>query len=134
MARPDETIDETGGLTGPQLAALEALLAGMTTPEAAKAAGVGRNTVWRWQQDPTFAKALRDAEAVQLGEVARALGAAGSGAVATLVLLKDDAELPAAVRVRAASELLGKLMPLRELVTLETRIAALEAALDREGT
>jgi hypothetical protein len=35
--------------------------------------------------------------------------------------------------VRAASELLGKLMPLRELVTLEARLEVLEAALAGKG-
>jgi hypothetical protein len=42
----------------------------------------------------------------------------------------NDPETPAAVRVRAASELLAKLMRVRELLTLEERIATLEAALD----
>lgn len=127
---PNETSNETDTLSGPQRKALEALLEGLSGPEAAERAGVGRNTVWRWLQEPLFVSELRRAEEYQLGEITRALGAAGAGAVATLIALKDDGLTPPAVRVRAASDLLGRLLPLRELVTLEARIAAIEAALE----
>lgn len=130
MMQPNETASETDSLTGPQRRALTALLEGATVPEAAKRAGVARGTVWRWLQEPQFSAALRLAESQQLGEVARALGAAGASAVATLVTIKDDVTVPAAVRARAAKDLLGTLLPVRETAMLEARIAALESALD----
>ena len=113
-----------------QRKAIAALLEGLTIPKAAKRVGVTRSAVWKWTQDPTFATELRKAEQYQLSEISRALAAVGVSSVATLVELKDSPEVPAMVRARAASDLLGKLMPLRELVTLEDRIAALEARLE----
>lgn len=42
-------------LSEKQLVALESLLAGSTISDAAKAAGVDRTTVHRWQKSPSFA-------------------------------------------------------------------------------
>jgi hypothetical protein len=117
-------------LSGPQRKAIAALLEGLTIPQAAKRAGVSRSAVWRWSQEATFATELRKAEQYQLSEISRALAAVGVSSVATLVDLKDNPEVPAMVRARAASDLLAKLIPLKELVTLEDRMAALEAALE----
>lgn len=126
--------NERDPLTPKQRKALLALLEGLTTPQVAERVGVHRQTVWQWLQQPTFQAELRMAEQHQLGTIARALGAAGWGSVATLVALKDDPEVPPAVRVRAASEILGKLLPLREMIELEQRLAVVEAALaEREG-
>lgn len=130
MTQPRATGATTDGLSPKQVKALAALLEGQTVPQTATTAGVHRVTVWSWLKEPAFAAALRYAESIQLDEIARALGAAGAGAVATLVSLKDDAEVPAAVRARAASDLLSRLLPIRETIALEARIAAIEQALD----
>jgi len=131
MARLNPTSQASTGLTGPQREALEALLSGSSVPEAAKLVGRNRTTVWKWLQEPAFYQALKEGESTQMGQVSRALGAAGRGAVETLVSIKDDPEVPAAVRARAASDLLARLLPVREMVALEERLSALEKAQDR---
>ncbi len=76
-----------GNLTGPQVMALVALLAGATAEEAAQAAGRSVRSVRRWQnEDPAFGDALR-AEA----------RAAGARAMSQLL-----AALPDAVKVLRA--------------------------------
>jgi hypothetical protein len=52
----------------------------------------------------------------------------GRTAVATLAKAMSDPATPAATRVRAADATLSKLLQLRELATLEQRVAALEAS------
>ncbi len=114
-------------LTGKQRAAIDALLTGCTVTEAAGRAGVSRKTLQRWMQEEGFRAALDGATAEALQELSRLL----------LTLTRDAAqamrdalagEQPIAVRLRAADALIGRLLTVRELVDLEERVAALEAA------
>jgi hypothetical protein len=57
----------------------------------------------------------------------------GVQSVAVLVSVMQDPEVAAGVRVRAASEVLGKLMQVRVLTQLEERLAAIEDMLERQG-
>ncbi|MGW0632107.1 hypothetical protein [Streptomyces sp. NPDC002758] len=59
------------------------------------------------------------------------LGTAAADAVATLADLVADPEQPGHVRVKAGDVLLRALLPVREHVDLEQRLAAIEA--DEEG-
>jgi transposase-like protein len=106
----------TENLSSPQRKVMAALLEGMTVAQAAHHAEVGVSTVYRWLQQPLFSSILKTAEQSQFGEVSRSLGAVGISAVATLAALKDDAEVPAGIRVRAASELLAKQLQARQLI------------------
>ena len=71
------------GLTAAQTIALEALLRGATVTDAAKAAGVSRQTVSTWRnQDPLFIAAMNAAARDQLRETHTGLRALAPAALA----------------------------------------------------
>jgi hypothetical protein len=101
---------------------------------AAEAAHVARWTVHRWLHETAFATTLAEAESEALAELSRRLVGLGGKASDALEAAMSDEFAPRSARVRAADVVLGHLLRLRELVTLEERVAALEAAiLDKEG-
>src|SRR5215813_13106750 len=67
-----------------QDAAIIALLAHPTIPEAAKACGVGESTLWRWLQDPEFQAAYRQARRQVVEKAIAELQGACSDAVNSL--------------------------------------------------
>ena len=112
-------------LTATQRKAIEALLTTGNTTSAALAAGVHRSSLYRWQTEPLFVTALREAEGEAVAGLARSLAGLGDSAAAAL----RDALSPhqkITVRLRAAEIVTDRLLKLRELVALEERIAALE--------
>lgn len=120
-------------LTRKQVTAVDALLASGEVGVAAKEAGVDRKTVQRWLKQPAFAQAVRDAEARALDDLSRLLVRMGRTAAATLAKAMSDATVPPATRVRAADVALSRLLQLRELATLEARVAELERLSGLEG-
>ena len=108
--------------------ALAALLATGEPAAAAREAGIARDTFYRWLKQPAFLAAVREGEARALDELSRRLLGLGRTAVATLERAMTDPATPAATRVRAADAALARLLQLRELATLEARVAALEEA------
>lgn len=114
-------------LTFAQRKAIETLFTTGSAQAAADAAGVNRATIYKWRNnDETFAEAMREAEADAVAGLARSL--AGLGEAATQALY--DALQPTekmSTRLRAAEIVTDRLLKLRELVTLEERIRALEA-------
>lgn len=122
-------------LTGKQKRAVEALLATGEVAAAAKDAGVHRDTLHRWLKQPLFVQAVRETEARALDDLSRLLVRLSRTAAATLAKAMNDPAVPAATRVRSADIVLGRLLQLRELATLETRVMELErlAGLETEG-
>ncbi len=120
-------------LTPKQRKAVEALLTTGEVVDAAQAAGVSRDTLYRWLKAPAFQLAVRQAEAQALDDLSRLLVRLGRTAVATLAKAMSDPTVPAASRVRAADTALSRLLQLRELATLEARITALEDAAGLEA-
>ncbi len=116
-------------LTTKQRNALEAILSGSTQQEAARIAEVGPDTVNRWFKEERFQAAIRTAESEMLSSVSRNLTRVGEKAIATLEAVLDSSTAPAHVKVRAADTVLARLIPVRELVDTDERIAALEARL-----
>ena len=116
----------TRGLTPRQRTAVAALLTTGEVTAAAQAAGVSRETLHRWLKQPAFLEAVRAAEAEALDELSRSLVGLGREARATLAAAMQDPSAPWATRVRAADASLGRLLQLRELATLEARVAELE--------
>lgn len=110
-------------------AAIAALAQGQTTAQAAEAAGVSTRTIQRWVHDTEFALDVRDARKDLLQHAVGRLAAGAAQAVDTLLAALDDKDTRN--RVQAARVLLDTLLPLRESLELEERIAALEAT-DRE--
>ena len=113
-------------LSAKQRTAVEALLAAGEVSGAAQAAGVSRATLHRWLAEPAFLAAVREAEAQALDDLSRLLVRLGRTATATLDRAMNDASAPWATRVRAADATLSRLLQLRELATLEARVAELE--------
>jgi phage terminase small subunit len=116
------------GLTPKQRKAIEALLTTGEVTAAAQAVGVSRATLHRWLGEPVFLAAVRAAEARALDDLSRLLVRLARSAVTTLAKAMSDPATPPATRVRAADATLGRLLQLRELATLEARVAALEEA------
>ncbi len=115
-------------LSPKQRRAVAALLATGEVTAAAREAGVHRDTLHRWLRQPDFLAAVRQAEAEALDELSRLLVRLGRTAAATLAKAMADPAAPYPTRVRAADAALGRLLQLRELATLEARVAALEEA------
>ncbi len=122
-------------LTPKQRKAVEALLTtGEVTAASAQAAGVSKDSIYRWLKEPLFLAAVREAEAKALDDLSRLLVRLGRTAAATLAKAMGDAATPPATRVRAADAVLGRLLQLRELATLEARVAELERAAGLAGS
>jgi len=106
--------------------AVEALLSESDVTQAAKAAGVSRNTLYRWMKEPDFMVAVANAEADALAGMSRALVKLGDQAVEVLRDAINDPETPVNTRLRAADTVFSRLLQLRELVNVEKRVTELE--------
>lgn len=113
-------------LTPKQRKAVEALLLTGDVSAAATHASVSRETLYRWLKQPHVLEAVREAEAQALEELSRQLVRLGRSATQALAQAMADPETPTATRVRAADVVLARLLQLRELATLEARVADLE--------
>jgi hypothetical protein len=108
--------------------AVTALLMQRNLEEAARAAGIGTQTLIRWLKIPEFQVAYREARrAASLQSTAR-LQQASSAAVSTLFKIMADGSAPASSRVRAADRILGHAKHAAENEDIEVRVAALEQA------
>jgi hypothetical protein len=120
-------------LTSKQRKALEALLLTGEVSNAASAAHVTRDTVYRWLKQPVFVSAVREAEAEAIDEVSRVLIRLSRSAVGTLAQAMAERDAPIGPRIRAADITLSRLLQVRELAVLEDRLTALEQAAGIEG-
>ena len=111
-----------------QRKAIESLLLTGDVATAAESAGVTRNTLYRWLQQPGFRTALRHAEADAIDEVSRVLIRLSKSAVGTLAQAMAERDSPIGPRLRAADITLSRLLQVRELAVLEDRLTALETA------
>jgi hypothetical protein len=111
-------------------ALIQALTVGQTVRAAANAAGVSEATAYRRLRDRKFAKRLKAAKDEMVRRTTDALTAAGLRAVATLLRLNDDREVPAVVQLGAARALLEIGQRHRDAASqraVEARVEALEA-------
>lgn len=106
--------------------AVAALLSCRTVEEAARAAGIGTNTLRRWIRQPEFDAACREARAALLSQArARLQGATGAAATTVLkIMLSPDA--PAGARLQAAEIVLEQATKAASMEDLEVRLANLE--------
>lgn len=117
-----------GTLNTKQNRAIRALLTEKTTSDAAKTAGVGERTLWRWMnEDETFRQTLNEAETLALGESVRRLVSLHFKALRAIEEALDDKEATHGTKLRASSIVLDTTLRLRELFTLEERISRLES-------
>jgi hypothetical protein len=120
-------------LTPARRRGIEALLTHATYTAAADAAGVSRNTLWRWMQDEAFCDVLRRSESELLAGVSRQLATL---AALSLSALSDTLTQPnnkTELKLRAAEIALSKFAPVRDLLTVEARLAAMEERLNAKA-
>ena len=113
-------------LSRKQEVAIAALLTEPTMVAAAQDAGVGEVTLWRWLKQEGFTSAYRAARRQAVENAIAQLQVASGKAVETLVdCLEAEGD---SVRLRAAVAILEQSSKGIELLDLEERLAALEAA------
>jgi transposase-like protein len=110
---------------------VEAIAALLTQPSieaAARAVGIGTRTLLRWLQIEEFQtgyrKARRDVQSQATARLQQATGAAAT----TMLKLMVDANVPAAVRLRAAECVFDRAVKGVEIEDVEVRVATLEQA------
>ena len=116
----------TEKLTPKKRKAVESLVANGDVSEAARYAGVSRDTLYRWLKQDDFRAALDAATRQALERLSRSLVALGDQAVGTLGSVMDDPDAATGVRLRAAEATISNILKLRELVSLESRVSELE--------
>jgi hypothetical protein len=114
--------------------AIAALLTQRNVEEAARAAGIGTQTLLRWLKVPEFVKEYRKArrEAVHQS-VARIQQATGAAASVVLKLMTDP-NVPAAVKLRAAECVFDRAIKGIEMEDIEARVSELERAAEASQT
>ena len=114
-------------LTAAQRRLIPALLTSKTVQAAALVAKVSERTAYRWlADDANFQAELARAEGEVISGAVRALLGLAESAVDCLRTTLDDKELPAGVKLRAAALAIDALLRLRELASVEKRLAELE--------
>jgi hypothetical protein len=108
--------------------AVAALLTHRNQEEAARAVGIGLATLVRWQKDPQFEAAYREARRLAFRQSISRLQQASSAAVTTLLKIMVDPMAPHSTRVRAADSVLDHSAKAIEIEDIEARVAELERA------
>ena len=108
--------------------AIAALMTQRNVDEAARVAGVGARTLWRWLKIPEFQAAYREARRMAFSQAIARLQQSGSAAATTLVKIMIDPKEPAAARVRAADCVLTHGVRAIEIEDLAARVEQLERA------
>jgi hypothetical protein len=111
-----------------QEAAIAALLSQRTIEDAARIAGIGARTLFRWLELPEFGEAYLQARRQAFGQTSARLQQATGAAVSVLLTLMLDVKAPAASRVRAAHSVLDMAAKALELEDIEMRLRRLEDA------
>lgn len=124
---------EAEKLTTKQEAAVVALLTYPTAQEAAKACGIVKSTLWRWQREPLFMQRYAEARRAVMQQALSSLQQTTGKAVSTLAAIMEDAKVPPSARVSAARSVLEYAFKGVEQFELEERITALEASLNTES-
>ncbi len=108
--------------------AIAALLTQRNFEEAARAVGIGAQTMLRWLKVPEFQKAYRDARRDAFSQSIARLQQASGAAVSTLPNVMVDPATPASSRIRAADSILDHAAKAIELEDIEVRVSELERA------
>ena len=111
--------------------AIAGLLSQRNVDEAARAAGVGARTLWRWLQDPEFQAAYREARRAAFGQAVARLQQGTSAAATTLLKTMIDTNTPASVRVRAAEAIFNHAAKAIEIEDIDARVSELERAAEQ---
>jgi hypothetical protein len=111
---------------------LTALAAGYTIGSAATQANMSERTAHRRIREPGFRQRLDELRANTLSVAADRLAALAIGASITLGEIMTDVDVPPAVRVAAAREILRATPSLWEAASIEQRLGELEAVVEAQ--
>jgi hypothetical protein len=117
--------------------AVAAMLTQRNVEEAARSVGVSIATLMRWQKEPEFQKAYREARREAFGQSIARLQQGTSAAATTLLKTMIDPNTPASVRSRAAEAIFNHAAKAIEIEDIEVRVSELERAAgpqDRRGS
>ena len=106
--------------------AIVALLTHRNIEEAARAVGIGANTLLRWMKQPEFDAAYREAKRLAFSQSIARLQGGLSAAVSTLLKVMLDPSTPAATKVRAASIVLEHAEKTIDIEDIQARLTVLE--------
>jgi transposase-like protein len=109
-------------------AAIAALLTQRNVEEAARIAGIGTQTLYRWMKDQEFDAAYRKAKRAVLDQAVTRLQQGTSAAATTVLKIMVDSGAPASTRLKAAESVLSYAQDANEMEQVRDRIAALEQA------
>ena len=112
-------------------AAIAALLTQRNVEEAARTAGIGTQTLYRWMKEPEFDAAYRKAKRGVFGQAVARLQQGLSAAAATMLRIMVDPSAPASTRLRAADCVFSQVKDASEMEQIQERIAVLEQAAEQ---
>jgi len=119
-------------LTERQIKALPYLVASCSFEDGRKAARISKNTLYEWLRQPAFRSELQRLRDLVVNEALDRLKSRVAQAVEVLArLLESRSE---AVRLRAANDILGYTLRIRELQEFESRLEACEHAISTNRT
>ena len=108
--------------------AVAALLTQSNVEAAARSAGISVATLMRWQKEPEFQKALREARRAAFGQAIARLQQMPGAAVAMLGKIMVDQTAPPSTKVRAAEVIINHAAKAIEIEDIEARVTELERA------
>jgi transposase-like protein len=108
--------------------AIEALLTQRNVEEAARAAGIGKQTLLRWLKIPEFQADLLEARRMAVSQTNGRLQQASGVAASTLFKIMTDGNASDSARVRAADSILDRANQAIDREDVLVRLAALEQA------
>jgi len=109
-------------------AAIEALLTQRNVEEAARAAGIGTQTLIRWLKIPEFQADYLEARRTAVSQTNGRLQQASGAAASTLFKIMVDGNASDSARVRAADSVLDRANQAIDSEDVQVRLAALEQA------
>jgi len=120
-------------LKGKQAAALAALLSSPSVAEAAKVAGCGERTIWRYLSDAAFAEEYRRARREVTQHTVMRLQARSSEAAEILFRIAQDESAPASARVSACRAIIEQAFDGVKTTELIERVDALQKQIEAKG-
>jgi len=124
-------IGKREGITPSQQRAIAALLEARDVQAAAAAAGIPARSLYRWMGEEAFRHALLEAQGELLRGVLRRLTHASSLAIDVLERSMREGE-PLPQQLRAADITLSRLLKAQEILSMESRLEALENVIQVE--
>jgi transposase-like protein len=106
--------------------AIAALLSQRNIQEAARVAGIGTQTLYRWMKDPEFDAVYREARRIVYRQALARLQQASPIMVTVLLKVLFDPDAPNSARLQAADSVLRYAKEVSELEEVGARLAALK--------